>query len=117
MSKMLDDARKAAAEGRAPHQLQGGGLKKAGDSTIDPAAPEPGNPPLAKKAAPAPGAKKKTSAAKATAAGASSERVPFGSYLARDLHRQFKLACVASGIEMQDALEQAVTAWVEKHKP
>jgi hypothetical protein len=115
MSKMLQDAKKAAAEGTAPHQLQGGGLKKAGDSGIDPAAPETGNPAPAKKAAPAPGARKR--AAKAPEAGPLSERVPFGSYLRRDLHRELKLACVASGIEMQDALEQAVTAWVAKHKP
>ncbi|MFH9299481.1 hypothetical protein [Streptomyces sp. NPDC017520] len=39
-------------------------------------------------------------------------RVPFGSYLPPDLQRQFKAACVLQGIEMQDALEQAITRWL-----
>ncbi|MGK4586007.1 hypothetical protein [Kitasatospora sp. HPMI-4] len=117
MNKMLRDAKAAAAAGKAPHQLQGGGLRKAGDSGIDPAAPatpEPAGGAPAKKATPAPGGRRSV---KKAATKAQSERVPFGSYLPRDLHRRFKLVCVADGIEMQDALEQAVAAWVAKHKP
>lgn len=42
------------------------------------------------------------------------ERVPFGSYLDPDLQRRFKAACVLAGVEMQDALEEAVTAWLDQ---
>lgn len=41
-------------------------------------------------------------------------RVPFGSYLDPGVHRQFKATCVLEGIEMQAALEEAITAWLEK---
>lgn len=39
-------------------------------------------------------------------------RVPFGSYLPPDLQRQFKAACVLQGLEIQDALEQAIRQWL-----
>lgn len=43
------------------------------------------------------------------------KRVPFGSYLPPDLQRQFKAQCVLQGIEMQDALEQAIRAWLNEN--
>ncbi|MFC5174977.1 hypothetical protein [Streptomyces mutomycini] len=39
-------------------------------------------------------------------------RAPFGSYLPPELQRQFKAACVLQGIEMQDALEEAIQGWL-----
>ncbi|MER5890754.1 hypothetical protein ABT160_43625 [Streptomyces sp. NPDC001941] len=41
-------------------------------------------------------------------------RPSFGSYMDRDLQRAFKAACVLSGVEMQDALDQAVRDWLTK---
>ncbi|MBV9026071.1 MAG: hypothetical protein JO362_20310 [Streptomycetaceae bacterium] len=54
--------------------------------------------------APAPKAEKRT-------------RVPFGSYLPPDLQREFKAACVLRGVEMQDALEQAIRQWLAENSP
>ncbi|MFJ4674183.1 hypothetical protein [Kitasatospora purpeofusca] len=109
MSKMLKDAIAATSKPGT-----GGGLQKAGDAGIDPAAP-PGTGPAAKKAAPA---SARRSPAPAPTAGPPKEtddtRKPFGSYLAKGLHRRFKGACVDREVEMQDALEQAVRAWVEQ---
>jgi hypothetical protein len=42
-------------------------------------------------------------------------RAPFGSYLEPDLQRQFKAACVLQGIEMQDALEEAIKGWLAEN--
>jgi len=42
-------------------------------------------------------------------------RVPFGSYLPPDLQREYKARCVLLGIEMQDALEQAIRDWLDKN--
>lgn len=42
-------------------------------------------------------------------------RTPFGSYLDPALQRQFKARCVLLGIEMQDGLEDAITAWLKEH--
>ncbi|MER0450174.1 hypothetical protein ABR738_37615 [Streptomyces sp. Edi4] len=41
-------------------------------------------------------------------------RPHFGSYMDADLQREFKIACIADGIEMQDGLEQAVRLWLSK---
>lgn len=38
--------------------------------------------------------------------------VPFGSYMPEDLKRQFKARCAERGIEMQDALAEAVRSWL-----
>ena len=43
------------------------------------------------------------------------DRAPFGSYLQPELQRQFKAACVLQGIEMQDALEEAIKGWLAKN--
>ncbi|MGA5199929.1 hypothetical protein, partial [Streptomyces exfoliatus] len=45
------------------------------------------------------------------------KRPPFGSYLDADLQRQFKATCALEGIEMQDALEEAITYWLAKNRP
>ncbi|MFJ5646414.1 hypothetical protein [Streptomyces sp. NPDC093223] len=42
-------------------------------------------------------------------------RVPFGSYMAPDLQRIYKARCVLLGIEMQDALDEAIRAWLDKN--
>ncbi|MFF4181458.1 hypothetical protein [Streptomyces sp. NPDC001633] len=42
------------------------------------------------------------------------KRPPFGSYMDRDLQRQFKARCVLEGIEMQDALADAIRDWLDK---
>ncbi|MFE9222377.1 hypothetical protein ACFYN3_39520 [Streptomyces lavendulae] len=39
-------------------------------------------------------------------------RPAFGSYMDTALQRQFKARCVIDGIEMQDALAEAVTLWL-----
>lgn len=105
MSKMLDRAKAAAAQGAAPHQQQ---LKKAADRDVDPAdvtaltaeqSPQP-------RRAAAPNVSPKPV-----------EKVPFGSYLDPGLHRQFKAICAWHGMEMQDGLEQALKAWVKAHTP
>ncbi|MEV6726864.1 hypothetical protein AB0M94_38840 [Streptomyces xanthochromogenes] len=41
-------------------------------------------------------------------------RPHFGSYMDAELQREFKIACIADGIEMQDGLEQAVRLWLSK---
>ncbi|MDH6229252.1 hypothetical protein [Streptomyces sp. MJP52] len=41
-------------------------------------------------------------------------RVPFGSYLEPELQKQFKAACVLRKIEMQDALDEASRAWLDR---
>lgn len=43
------------------------------------------------------------------------ERVAFGTYLPPDLKREFKATCAALGVEMQDATEQAIRAWMKEH--
>lgn len=43
-------------------------------------------------------------------------RAPFGSYLEPELQRQFKAACVLQGIEMQDALEEAIKGWLGENR-
>jgi hypothetical protein len=54
--------------------------------------------------------------AKPTAA-VKTERKAFGSYLPMELQRQFKAACVLQGVEMQDALEEAIRSWLAKNSP
>lgn len=39
-------------------------------------------------------------------------RVPFGSYMYPELQKRLKLACVEDGIEIQQALEDAVFGWL-----
>lgn len=50
--------------------------------------------------------------AAATAPAPRRKRPAFGSYMDQDLQRRFKAACVLDGIEMQDALAEAVTMWL-----
>ena len=40
-------------------------------------------------------------------------RVPFGTYLPAPLHREFKAACAIVGMEMQEAVAEAVAEWLE----
>lgn len=42
------------------------------------------------------------------------KRKPFGSHLPPDLQHRFKVACVIKGVEMQDALEEAIEAWLAR---
>ncbi|MFJ2645059.1 MULTISPECIES: plasmid partition protein ParG [unclassified Streptomyces] len=44
-------------------------------------------------------------------------RPPFGSYMDKDLQREFKARCALQGIEMQDALDDAVRNWLDKYRP
>ncbi|MFI2215130.1 hypothetical protein [Streptomyces sp. NPDC020141] len=48
----------------------------------------------------------------AGARGRAPKRPPFGSYMEAQLQREFKVACVVAGIEMQDGLDQAVRLWL-----
>lgn len=43
------------------------------------------------------------------------KRVPFGSYLPPDVLRAYKARCVLLDSEMQDALLEAVTEWLDNH--
>jgi hypothetical protein len=48
----------------------------------------------------------------AGARGRAPKRPPFGSYMDAQLQREFKVACVVAGIEMQEGLDQAVRLWL-----
>lgn len=43
---------------------------------------------------------------------AEGKSVPFGSYMPEDLKRRFKARCAERGMEMQDALAEAVRSWL-----
>ncbi|NEA15624.1 hypothetical protein [Streptomyces halstedii] len=45
------------------------------------------------------------------------KRPAFGSYLDADLQREFKARCAIEGIEMQDALDDAIRAWLDQNRP
>ncbi|MFI6006985.1 hypothetical protein ACIA98_42825 [Streptomyces sp. NPDC051366] len=55
-------------------------------------------------------------AAAAPAARQKRRRPAFGSYMDTDLQRRFKARCVIEGIEMQDALAEAVTLWLDRRQ-
>ncbi|MET9484761.1 hypothetical protein [Streptomyces sp. NPDC006638] len=40
-------------------------------------------------------------------------RPPFGSYMDADLQKRLKIWCVTNDVEMQDALDAAVRAWLD----
>ncbi|MCT2548685.1 hypothetical protein [Streptomyces atratus] len=42
-------------------------------------------------------------------------RPPFGSYMDKDLQREFKARCALQGIEMQDALDTAIRNWLDRN--
>lgn len=44
------------------------------------------------------------------------KRPPFGSYMDRELQKEFKMACIVADVEMQDGLDQAVRMWLEKQQ-
>jgi len=44
------------------------------------------------------------------------KRVPFGSYIDPDLHKELKVACAVDGIEIRDALDQALRLWLESRE-
>jgi hypothetical protein len=39
-------------------------------------------------------------------------RVPFGSYIDPDLQKELRVACAVDGIEIRDALDQALRQWI-----
>ncbi|MFG2480992.1 hypothetical protein [Streptomyces fagopyri] len=39
-------------------------------------------------------------------------RVPFGSYIDPELQKELRVACVVDGIEIRDALDQALRQWI-----
>ncbi|MEV5787575.1 hypothetical protein AB0L42_42490 [Streptomyces sp. NPDC052287] len=39
-------------------------------------------------------------------------RVPFGSYIDPELQKELRVACVVDGIEIRDALDQALRQWL-----
>jgi hypothetical protein len=41
------------------------------------------------------------------------KRVPFGSYIDPELHKELKVACAVDGLEIRDALDQALRLWLE----
>lgn len=41
------------------------------------------------------------------------KRVPFGSYIDPELHKELKIACAVDGLEIRDALDQALRLWLE----
>jgi hypothetical protein len=43
-------------------------------------------------------------------------RQPFGSYLDPDLQKALKVRCITRGIEIQDALDQAIRMWLEREE-
>lgn len=43
-------------------------------------------------------------------------RVPFGSYIDPDLQKELRVACAVDGIEIRDALDQALRLWLEQRK-
>lgn len=47
---------------------------------------------------------------------ASRRRVPFGSYIDPDLQKALKVHCITHGIEIQDALDQAIRVWLEQEQ-
>ena len=41
------------------------------------------------------------------------KRVPFGSYIDPELQKELRVACAVDGIEIRDALDQALRMWLE----
>ena len=41
------------------------------------------------------------------------KRVPFGSYIDPELQKQLRVACAVDGIEIRDALDEALRMWLE----
>ncbi|MEU5547643.1 hypothetical protein AB0G85_35685 [Streptomyces sioyaensis] len=40
------------------------------------------------------------------------KRVPFGSYIDPELHKELRVMCAVEGIEIRDALDQALRQWI-----
>lgn len=43
-------------------------------------------------------------------------RQPFGSYIDPDLQKALKVRCITEGIEIQDALDEAIRMWLEQEE-
>ncbi|MEV4046674.1 hypothetical protein [Streptomyces sp. NPDC049744] len=43
------------------------------------------------------------------------QRMTFGTYLPADLHRAFKVRCIALDLKMADATEQAIRVWMDQN--
>ncbi len=43
------------------------------------------------------------------------ERVPLGTYVPAEVKRTLKARCAELGVEMQDAVTEALTAWLAQH--
>jgi len=41
------------------------------------------------------------------------KRIPFGSYIDPELHKELKVACAVDGVEIRDALDAALRLWLE----
>ncbi|WP_428957977.1 hypothetical protein [Streptomyces sp. cg35] len=55
-------------------------------------------------------------AATAPAAKEKPKRVPFGSYIDPELQKELRVACAVQGIEIRDALDQALRSWIAQNK-
>ncbi|MFJ4562102.1 hypothetical protein ACIP4Q_39355 [Streptomyces massasporeus] len=44
------------------------------------------------------------------------KRVPFGSYIDPELQRELRVACAVEGIEIRDALDQALRLWISQRQ-
>lgn len=44
------------------------------------------------------------------------KRVPFGSYIDPELQKELRVACAVDGIEIRDALDEALRLWLEQRK-
>lgn len=44
------------------------------------------------------------------------KRVPFGSYIDPELQKELRVACAVDGIEIRDALDEALRLWLERRE-
>lgn len=44
------------------------------------------------------------------------KRVPFGSYIDPELQKELRVACAVDGIEIRDALDQALRLWLSERQ-
>jgi hypothetical protein len=44
------------------------------------------------------------------------KRVPFGSYIDPELQKELRVACAVDGIEIRDALDEALRLWLEQRE-
>lgn len=45
------------------------------------------------------------------------KRVPFGSYIDPELQKELRVACAVDGIEIRDALDEALRLWLDQRDP